>query len=68
MRPSIVISAYKEPLIGWTETLSAGGGLVFAIMLGLVNYLHCNSTQVLDIVPVDYVSNMILCASAYAAQ
>jgi thioester reductase-like protein len=67
VRPSIVISAFKEPCVGWTETLSAMGGLVFAVMLGLINHLHCNSTSILDIVPVDFVSNLILCTTAFAA-
>jgi fatty acyl-CoA reductase len=57
VRPSIVISAFQEPILGWTETISAMGGLVFAVMLGLINYLNCNDKQILDIVPVDYVSN-----------
>jgi len=42
VRPSIVISAYQEPMIGWCESLSAMGGLLFAVMLGLINYLYCN--------------------------
>jgi hypothetical protein len=44
------------------------GGLLFACMLGLINYLHCEEKQVLDIVPVDYVSNLILCATVYTAK
>lgn len=44
------------------------GGLVFATMLGLINYLHCKPTSILDIVPVDYVSNLILCSTVHAAQ
>ena len=36
VRPSIVISALDEPLVGWTETISALGGVLFASMLGLV--------------------------------
>ena len=42
VRPSIVISALDEPLLGWTETISALGGVLFATMLGLINFLHCN--------------------------
>ena len=42
VRPSIVISSYKEPVVGWTETLSAMGGLLFAVLVGLINYLYCN--------------------------
>jgi len=68
VRPSIVISSLAEPFVGWTETISAMGALLFAAMLGLINYLHCNTQQILDIVPVDFVSNLILCAAAYTAK
>lgn len=57
----------NEPIVGWTETLSAMGGLVFATMLGLINYLYCNERQILDIVPVDFCSNLILATTAYTA-
>ena len=67
VRPSIVISAYEEPCIGWCESLSAMGGLLFAVMLGLINYLYCNEKQILDIVPVDHCSNLILATTAYTA-
>ena len=43
VRPSIVISAYEEPMIGWCESLSAMGGLVFAFTLGLIKLLHANN-------------------------
>ena len=43
------------------------GALLFAGMLGLVNYVNCQPKQILDIVPVDYVSNLILCTTAYTA-
>lgn len=68
VRPSIVISALDEPLVGWTETISALGGVLFATMLGLINFLHCNEKQVIDLVPVDYVSNLILAGTAYTAR
>lgn len=42
VRPSIVISTAAEPIVGWTETISAMGGLLFAAMLGLINYLYCD--------------------------
>jgi len=54
--------------VGWTETISAMGGLLFAAMLGLINYLNVDKKQILDIVPVDYVSNLILCATAFTAK
>jgi alcohol-forming fatty acyl-CoA reductase len=39
VRPAIVVSAHDEPLNGWTETISAMGALLFAGMLGLINYM-----------------------------
>lgn len=68
VRPSIVISTFKEPFLGWTETISALGGLLFATQMGLINYLYCNSTQCLDIVPCDYVSNLVVATTAHTGQ
>ena len=65
VRPSIVISAFEEPFLGWTETISAMGGLLFAGILGLINYLQVDPHQILDLVPVDYVSNLILASANY---
>ena len=67
VRPAIVVSAHDEPLNGWTETISAMGALLFAGMLGLVNYMQADPKQALDLVPVDYVSNNILCTTVYTA-
>lgn len=63
-----MISALDEPLVGWTETISAMGGVLFATMLGLINFLHCNEKQIIDLVPVDYVSNLILASTVYTAR
>ena len=49
---------------GWTESLSAGQVLVFAMMIGVVNVMKVTSEPV-DIVPVDIVSNMIISATSY---
>ena len=68
IRPSIVISSAFEPVLGWTETISAMGGLTFATMLGLINYLYCDDDLLLDIIPVDLVSNLIIAATAYTAR
>ena len=39
LRPSIVLSAFREPMIGWTETLSAGQVIFYAMMAGLIKWL-----------------------------
>lgn len=68
VRPSIVISTAFEPILGWTETISAMGGLTFATMLGLINYLFCDDDLILDIIPVDLVSNLIIASTAFTSQ
>jgi len=68
MRPSIVLSSYIEPVLGWTETLSAGGGVVYAVMMGMTQYLYMNKPDLkFCIVPVDFVSNLMLCSVVHTA-
>lgn len=64
IRPSIIISCYEEPLSGWTETLAAAGGITLTGALGLLRNIQVNVSQILDLVPCDTVSNLILAASA----
>jgi hypothetical protein len=51
---------------GWTETISAGSGIIFAIGLGLINYVHCGKGKV-DVIPVDYVTNLVITATVSTA-
>lgn len=67
VRPSIVISCDKEPLAGWTETISAAGGISYAAHMGLLHCLNANPSVILDIIPADLVSNMIIAATVYTA-
>lgn len=39
-RPSIISAAIREPLPGWTDTLSAAGGLSFAGGSGVLEYVY----------------------------
>jgi len=65
VRPSVIISCEREPFLGWTETLSAAGGLTFAFSMGLLHFVHTTKKMTVDLVPCDYVSNGILAATAY---
>jgi fatty acyl-CoA reductase len=67
IRPSVVIGSAEEPVLGWTETISAMGSMTFAAMLGLINYLHSGDKLIFDAIPVDYVSNLILASTAKTA-
>jgi fatty acyl-CoA reductase len=39
VRPSIIICSYEEPLPGWTDTMSAGGGIAVGLGLGVMRVL-----------------------------
>ena len=64
VRPSIIISAMHEPTPGWTDTLSAAGGLSMAVGTGMVNYIYGKFENIADLVPVDIVSNIIIVSTA----
>ena len=68
VRPSVIMSNYSEPLEGWTDTISAAGGMTMACALGLMHFIHANYTALFDIIPCDFVSNGILACTCYAAQ
>jgi hypothetical protein len=66
-RPSIINSAIKEPLPGWTDTLSAAGGLSIAGGSGVLKYTYAKRDNIADMIPVDYVSNTIIVSTALQA-
>lgn len=68
LRPSIIMAAIREPMIGWTDTLSAAGGLSLAGGVGVLEYIYGKKDNIADIVPVDYVSNAILVSTAIQAR
>lgn len=67
IRPSIIIGSYKEPVQGWTDSIAAGGVIIFGIMNGYMKTLKFGTKVIMDIVPVDYVTNVILASTAYTA-
>lgn len=68
VRPSIINSCIDEPLIGWTDTLAAAGGVTISLCLGLMHYVRAESNSILDMVPCDYVCNAILVTTAHTGQ
>lgn len=67
VRPAIVINAYEEPTPGWTDTLAAGGGIIFGVTVGLMHVVYAHPYKTIDMIPVDYVSNTIICTTVYTA-
>jgi nucleoside-diphosphate-sugar epimerase len=65
VRPSVIISAHKEPVAGWTDTLAAGGVLVLVINNAYMKQMNFDGSVLFDAIPVDTVSNIILASTAY---
>ena len=55
-------------MIGWTDSIAAGGVLILTMTNGFLKLMKFGKESNLDIVPVDYVTNMVLASTAYAAQ
>ncbi|XP_017889314.1 fatty acyl-CoA reductase wat-like [Ceratina calcarata] len=63
VRPSIVISTYKEPIAAWTNNLYGATGVVIGSGVGLLRTLHCYPDNISEIVPADYVIANIIAAA-----
>lgn len=66
VRPSIVMSALKEPAEGWVDTVNGPVGLSVLGALGILQKIKVNSEVVFDLIPVDIVSNALI-SIAWAA-
>ncbi|XP_045768140.1 putative fatty acyl-CoA reductase CG5065 [Maniola jurtina] len=64
IRPSIVTSSKKEPMPGWIDNWFGASALITTIMKGLNRVLLAERDNCLDLIPVDYVSNLIIVAAA----
>ncbi|KYN31582.1 hypothetical protein ALC56_14080 [Trachymyrmex septentrionalis] len=63
VRPSIVCAAYQEPFPGWIDNTCGITGIMTEIGRGTVRSIVCNANLVVDVVPVDFVVNALICAS-----
>jgi hypothetical protein len=66
-RPSIIACAYRQPFRGWTDSLSAAGGLSLLTGMGLMKYVNGDGKGPFDIVPVDFVVNGMLISTCKGA-
>jgi hypothetical protein len=55
----------EQPFPGWTDSLAAAGGISFLTGLGLINFIQAKGLNKFDMIPVDFVSNHIIVATAY---
>ncbi|CAG4999525.1 unnamed protein product [Parnassius apollo] len=64
IRPSIVSASFREPLTGWLDNWFGATALLATIAKGLNRIILSKSTNLLDLIPVDFVSNLIVAAAA----
>ncbi|XP_047542497.1 fatty acyl-CoA reductase wat-like [Vanessa atalanta] len=66
VRPAIVISAYREPMLGWLDDKNVYGasGMILGLSLGVMRTIIADNNIKIDFVPVDIVSNVIITAAA----
>ncbi|XP_050040922.1 putative fatty acyl-CoA reductase CG5065 [Dermacentor andersoni] len=67
VRPSIVTASAREPVPGWIDNYNGCTGIIVTLGLGLLPSLLAEKKCVADVIPVDLVANMIICAGWHAA-
>lgn len=60
VRPSIIGASLRDPFPGWVDALTAAGGLLLTGCLGVLRELNLRSDLLADVVPVDFVVNVII--------
>lgn len=63
VRPSVVTPTWKEPIVGWADSVYGPVGLLVGSSLGLLRTIHCNTDKKLDFVPADYVTSCLIAAA-----
>uniref|UniRef100_A0A1I8NWD6 Fatty acyl-CoA reductase n=1 Tax=Stomoxys calcitrans TaxID=35570 RepID=A0A1I8NWD6_STOCA len=63
VRPSIVVSSYKEPMPGWIDNINGPVGMLLACGTGIMRTSHGNPHIVSDMISVDMCSNSLLVAA-----
>lgn len=61
MTPSI-----KEPVVGWVDNWFGATGLLTLLAKGICRVVYADNNTVMDLIPVDYVSNLTIVAAARA--
>ncbi|TMW65602.1 hypothetical protein Poli38472_008244 [Pythium oligandrum] len=63
-RPTIIGSAWKEPVPGWIDQIAGAGALILASGTGIVTIMNGNEENITDVIPVDIAVNNLLMAIA----
>ncbi|XP_049522438.1 fatty acyl-CoA reductase 1 [Dermacentor silvarum] len=68
VRPSIVSASIREPLPGWVDNYNGCTGIIVTVGLGLLQSVLAKKKSVVDFIPVDVVTNMLICAAWHIAE
>ncbi|XP_031784422.1 fatty acyl-CoA reductase 1 [Nasonia vitripennis] len=63
VRPSIVCAAFQEPFPGWVDNVCGITGILMEIGRGTMRSIVCQPQCIVDIVPVDYVVDTLICTA-----
>lgn len=63
VRPSIVLSSFREPVAGWVDNWNGPTGIIAAAGKGFFRTMLCHDSKVADLVPVDMVINLMIVAA-----
>ncbi|XP_052738805.1 putative fatty acyl-CoA reductase CG5065 [Bicyclus anynana] len=63
IRPSVVISTYREPMPGWVDNFNGPVGIMVASGKGILRTLYASVDNSLDYIPVDIAIKSIIVAS-----
>lgn len=65
MRPSIITATYLDPIQGYTDNVYGLNGVLVGAGVGVLRIFRINNKLKSNIVPADYVVNLILAISLY---
>lgn len=63
IRPSVILSSVQEPFPGWLDNFNGPNRLIAMCSQGLSRTVICDKTKRAEVVPVDFVVNLIICAA-----
>ncbi|XP_014369376.2 putative fatty acyl-CoA reductase CG5065 [Papilio machaon] len=64
IRPSIVTGSKNEPTEGWIDNWAGATAITTMVSLGYLRVLFGKSSNIIDLIPVDFVSNFTIVAAA----
>lgn len=67
VRPSIVVPAYQEPLVGWVDSLNGPAGLMLGAAKGVIRSMLLDGNLEAEIIPVDTAINGVILITKHIA-